>query len=350
MTKQTPFPRIAFIGTGAQGASIAADFTLAGLDVTFIDQWPAHVEAMRANGLTVNMPTRQLHTPVKALHLCEIAEIKEPFDLVFMVVKAYDTRWAAEMIKPVLAEHGFVVGLQNGMTQEAIAEIVGKHRTIGAVIEIASNMWEPGITTRQNDTDESWFALGALDPEQQPRVEEVANILRHSGTVEVVEDIHSAKWMKLVVNAAELIPSAIIDTALNDAARQPEFLEVMRKAGYEAMDAALADGATVMPIIGMPPVMSNHPERYVDEIFDEVLRTFSREDTLTTSLQDWRKGRRAEVDEVNGLVVDILEAKGEAAPMNRKVVEMAKEIEAGKRVLSPANAGELVAHYRGLVQ
>lgn len=350
MTKQTPFPRIAFIGTGAQGASIAADFTLAGLDVTFIDQWPAHVEAMRANGLTVNMPTRQLHTPVKALHLCEIAEIKEPFDLVFMVVKAYDTRWAAEMIKPVLAEDGFVVGLQNGMTQEAIAEIVGKHRTIGAVIEIASNMWEPGITTRQNDTDESWFALGALDPEQQPRVEEVANILRHSGTVEVVEDIHSAKWMKLVVNAAELIPSAIIDTALNDAARQPEFLEVMRKAGYEAMDAALADGATVMPIIGMPPVMSNHPERYVDEIFDEVLRTFSREDTLTTSLQDWRKGRRAEVDEVNGLVVDILEAKGKAAPMNRKVVEMAKEIEAGKRVLSPANAGELVAHFRGLAQ
>lgn len=350
MTKHTPFPRIAFIGTGAQGASIAADFTLAGLDVTFIDQWPAHVEAMRANGLTVNMPTRQLHTPVKALHLCEIAEIKEPFDLVFMVVKAYDTRWAAEMIKPVLAEHGFVVGLQNGMTQEAIAESVGKHRTIGAVIEIASNMWEPGITTRQNDTDESWFALGALDPEQQPRVEEVANILRHSGTVEVVEDIHSAKWMKLVVNAAELIPSAIIDTALNDAARQPEFLEVMRKAGYEAMDAALADGATVMPIIGMPPVMSNHPERFVDEIFDEVLRTFSREDTLTTSLQDWRKGRRAEVDEVNGLVVDILEAKGKAAPMNRKVVEMAKEIEAGKRVLSPANSDELVAHYRGLVQ
>ena len=350
MTKQTPFPRIAFIGTGAQGASIAADFTLAGLDVTFIDQWPAHVEAMRANGLTVNLPTRQLHTPVKALHLCEIAEIRDPFDLVFMVVKAYDTRWAAEMIKPVLAPDGFVVGLQNGMTQEAIAEIIGKHRTIGAVIEIASNMWEPGITTRQNDTDESWFALGALDSAQQHRVEYVANILRHSGTVEVVEDIHSAKWMKLVVNAAELIPSAIIDTALNDAARQPEFLEVMRQAGYEAMEAALADGATVMPIIGMPPVMSNHPERYVDEIFDEVLRTFSREDTLTTSLQDWRKGRRAEVEEVNGLVVDILEAKGKVAPMNRKVVEMAKEIEAGRRARHPDNARELVAYYRGLGQ
>ncbi len=335
-------PRIAFVGTGAQGASIAADFAVAGLDVTFIDQWPAHVEAMRANGLTVNLPERQIHTSVKAMHLCEIAEIKELFDVVFMVVKAYDTRWAAEMIKPVLAEDGFIIGLQNGMTHEDIAGIVGPERTIGAVIEIASNMWEPGITNRQNDTDESWFALGAVDPAQQHRVEDVAKLLRHSGTVEVVDDIKSAKWMKLVVNAAELIPSAIIDTALREAAEDPEFLDVMRVAGYEAMQAALADGATIMPIIGMPPTMSNDPDRYVDQIFDMVLSTFSRDDTLTCSLQDWRKGRRAEVQEVNGIVVDVLKTQGRSAPMNDLVVEMALEIEAGRRRPGLENAARLI--------
>ena len=339
-------PRIAFIGTGAQGASIAADFTLAGLDVTLIDQWPAHVEAMRANGLTVNLPERTLHTPVKALHLCEIAEIKEPFDVVFMVVKAYDTRWAAEMIKPVLAEGGFVVGLQNGMTHEDIADIVGRERTIGAVIEIASNMWKPGVTTRQNDTDESWFAMGALDPAQQPRVEAVADLLRNSGSVEVVDDIRSAKWMKLVVNAAELIPSAIIDTELNSAARAPGMLEVMRAAGYEAMQAALADEATIMPIINMPPVMSNHPERYVDQIFEHVLTTFSREDTLTTSLQDWRKGRRSEVDDVNGIVVEVLKAHGRNAPINRRVVELARQIETGQLEPKPENAALMIDTFK----
>ena len=336
-------PRIAFLGTGAQGASIAADFTRAGLDVTFIDQWPAHVEAMRANGLTVHMPTRTIHTAVTALHLCEVAEVKEPFDLVFLVVKAYDTRWATELIKPVLAPDGFIVGLQNGMTHEDIASIVGRDRTIGAVIEIASNMWTPGVTTRQNDHDESWFALGALDPAQQPQVEDVATILRHAGRVEVTDDIHSAKWMKLIVNAAELIPSAIVDTALNDAARLPGMLDLMRRAGYEAMDAALADGATIMPIIGMPPVMSNHPERYVDEIFEEVLKTFSREDTLTTSLQDWRKGRRAEIDEVNGWVVKTLAAHGKSAPVNDHVVRMAFDIEQGRRTLTEGNRDDLLA-------
>ena len=337
----TKSPRIAFLGTGAQGASIAADFALAGLDVTFIDQWPAHVEAIRANGITVNLPTRSLNVRVPALHLCQVAEIKQPFDLVFLVVKAYDTVWASHLIKPVLAKDGFIIGLQNGMTHEEIAEVVGRHRTIGAVIEIASNMWVPGVTNRQNDHDESWFALGALDPAQHHSVEAVAQILRNSGRVEVTEDIRSAKWMKLVVNAAELIPSAIIDTALNDAARAPGMLEVMREAGYEAMQAALADGATIMPIIGMPPIMSNHPERYVDQIFDEVLRTFSREDTLTTSLQDWRKGRRAEVDEVNGWVVKTLRQHGRAAPVNERVVKIAFEIESGQRAPHPENVALL---------
>ncbi len=348
----TPFktnPRIAFVGTGAQGASIAADFVVAGLDVTFIDQWPAHVEAMRANGLTVNLPERVIHTPVKAMHLCEIAEVKRPFDVIFMVVKAYDTRWAAEMIKPVLAKDGFVVGLQNGMTHEDIAEIVGPERTIGAVIEIASNMWEPGITNRQNDIDTSWFAMGAVDPTQQHRVDGIAALLRNSGTVEVVDDIHSAKWMKLIVNAAELIPSAIINRALRPAAEDKAFLEVMRLAGYEAMAAALADGATIMPIIGMPPTMSNDPDAYVDEIFDMVLSTFSADDTLTCSLQDWRKGRRAEIDEVNGLVIEKLMAAGKYAPMNAHVVEMAFQIEAGELELSEKNAAALIDTYKSLI-
>ena len=346
----TRSPRIAFLGTGAQGASIAADFALAGLDVTLIDQWPAHVEAIRENGITVNLPTRTINAKAPALHLCEVAEVKEPFDIVFLVVKAYDTRWACELIKPVLAPDGLVVGLQNGMSHKDIAAVVGRERTIGAVIQIASNMWTPGVTTRQNDHDESWFALGALTPETQQRVEGIAELLRHSGTVEVHEDIHSAKWMKLVVNAAELIPSAIINTELRGATRVSGMFEVMRAAGYEAMQAALADGATIMPIIGMPPVMSNHPDRYVDEIFEKVLTTYSEDDTLTTSLQDWRKGRRAEVDDVNGWVVETLRAQGRNAPVNQRVVEIAMEIEAGRLDLKTENAALMIEAYKAVAK
>ena len=335
-------PKIAFVGTGAQGASIGADFALAGHDVTFIEQWPAHVEAIREKGITVNLPTRTINARVPALHFCQVAEVKQKFDLIFLIVKAYDTKWVTQMIEPVLAKDGFIIGLQNGMTHLDIASIVGANRTMGAVIEIASNMWTPGVTNRQNDQEESWFALGAVDQAQQHRVEAVANRLRCSGRVEVTNDIKSCKWMKLVVNAAELIPSAILNLPLGDAARYPGFLDVMRHAGYEAMQAAQLDGASIVPIIGMPPITTNHPERYVDQIFDEVLKTFSRPDTLTCSLQDWRKGRRAEIQDVNGYAFDILRKSGVAAPINQRVIEMALEIESGMLDAKPDNAQTLI--------
>ena len=338
----TDKPRIAFVGTGAQGASIGADFALAGHDVTFIEQWPAHVEAIRANGITVNLPARTINAKVPAFHFCQVAEIKQPFDLIFLIVKSYDTTWATHMIKPILAKDGFVIGLQNGMTHVDIAAVVGAERTIGAVIEIASNMWVPGVTNRQNDHDESWFALGAVDPGQQHRVEDVAKLLRCQGRVEVTNDIKSAKWMKLVVNAAELIPSAVLNMPLGDAARFPGFLDVMRQAGYEAMRAAQLDGASIIPIIGLPPITTNDPDRYVDRIFEEVLTIFSRPDTLTCSLQDWRKGRRAEIQEVNGYAIDVLRRAGVDAPINQRVVEMAYAIENGTLEASPDNAAALI--------
>ena len=339
-------PTIAFVGTGAQGASIGADFALAGHDVTFIEQWPAHVEAIREHGIMVNLPERTINARVPAFHFCQVTEIKKKFDLIFLVVKADDTKWVTQMIEPVLAKDGCGIGLQNGMAHLDIASVVGAERTIGAVIEIASSMFEPGITTRQNNQDESWFALGAVDPSQHDRVEDVAKLLRCTGRVEVTDDIKSCKWMKLVVNAAELIPSAILDLPLGDAARFPGFLEVMRQAGYEAMRAALLDGASIVPIIGLPPITTNDPERYVDRIFDEVLQTFSRPDTLTTSLQDWRKGRRAEIQEVNGDAIDVLRKFGQEAPINQRVAYMAFEIEKGAISAGPDNAATLIEALR----
>ncbi|MGA7817534.1 ketopantoate reductase family protein [Caballeronia sp.] len=335
--------KIAILGTGAQGASIGADLVLAGLDVTFIEQWPEHVEAMRRDGITVNLPARTINARVKALHLCQVAELREKFDVVFIVTKAYDTTWSCQLIEPYVKPDGLVVGLQNGMSIDAIASVVGVNQTVGAVIEIASNMFIPGITNRQNDHDTSWFAVGGFDESTKDRAESIAQILRHTGTVEVTSDIRSSKWMKLVVNAAELVPSAILNLPLNTAARVPGMLDFMRQAGYEAIHAAVASGSRIVPIFGMPDVDPSRPEKVVDDLFDEVLTTFSMEDTLTTTLQDWRKGRRGETDDVNGYVVRWLEKVGKSAPVNQRVVEVAHQIELGKLQADPSNIKLLLA-------
>jgi 2-dehydropantoate 2-reductase len=112
------------------------------------------------------------------------------------------------------------------------------------------------------------------------------------------------------------------------------------------MQAALLDGASIIPIIGLPPITTNDPERYVDRIFDEVLQTFSRPDTLTCSLQDWRKGRRAEIQEVNGFAVDVLRQHGRGAQINERIIEMAFEIENGTLTADPRNAAPLIENLR----
>jgi 2-dehydropantoate 2-reductase len=335
--------KIAIIGAGANGAPIGADMVRAGLDVTLIEQWPAHVEAMRANGIRVQMPKETQVTPVRVLHLCEVAAQTETFDVVFVVVKAYDTRWACELIKPLLHARSLVVGLQNGMTLDDVASVVGPERTLGAVIEIASGMFEPGVVIRQTPPSGTWFGVGAYDETTKGREAEVVELLSHAGAAEVRDDIRSAKWMKLVANASEFLVSSILNLPLADAIKVPGIREVMMASGKEAVRTALALGHQLVPIMGNSRVEVNDPDAYATALLDQVLSGWTLPDTLVTVLQDWRKGRRGEIDDINGLVVREQEKLGGAAPVNARLVEMAHRVERGELKADPANVGLLVS-------
>lgn len=323
-------PRIAVLGTGANGAGIAADLVRAGHDVTLVDQWPENVTAIRAHGVRVEMPDDRHTTAVRVLHLCEVATLRERFDLVFLLVKAYDTRWACELIKPYLAEDGVVVGLQNGMSVDDLVEVVGAERSLGAVIEVTAAMYEPGLVERHTPPSGSWFALGGIHPAAQAQAVEVASILGAAGAVEVVEHIRSSKWMKLSVNAAELVPSAILDLPLLDARVLPGMHDFMLAAGQEAVRTAVALGHGVVPIFGLSDVDPEKPEAFLDTMLDTVYEKWSLPQTRTTVLQDWMKGRRSEANEINGLVVREQRLLGGSAPANAVTLDIALEIERGE--------------------
>jgi 2-dehydropantoate 2-reductase len=326
--------RIAVVGTGANGAAIAADLTRAGLDVTLIEQWPAHVEAMRANGVRVELPDTSVTTQVDAYHLCDVATMREPFDLVLVAMKAYDTRWACELIKPLLTPDSLVVGVQNGMTIDDMADIVGARRTVGCVIEVAANMFEPGVIHQQAPI---WFAVGAFEQGTQGRIGEVEQVMKAAGTVSVTDDIRSAKWMKLVANASELVPSAILNLPLAEAIAVPGMRDFMLKAGQEAGRTAVALGHRLMPIFGVAGVKDATPEEYAEDLLNGVLADYTLPDTRTTVLQDWMKGRRAEAAEINGVVVEAQRALGGTAPANERIVDMAHRIEQGTLSADPSN-------------
>jgi len=336
-------PRGLFVG--ANGASIGADFVQAGYDVTYIEQWPDHVEAMNRNGVTVNMPDQTVVTKVVAKHLCQVAELTDKFDLVFMLVKAYDTRWAAELIKPVLAENALVVGLQNGMSIDDLVDILGAERVMGAVIECCSNMFEPGVCNRETPPSGSWFALGGLTPSTQARADDVAEVLRHAGTVEVYDDIRSAKWMKLVANASELVPSALLNQPLHEVVQDPEMVDYMKACAKEALAVCIGSGSKIVPIFGLKEAQQD-PDLYAVELFDQVIAHFTFPNTLTTVLQDWRKGRRAEIHEINGLVVREGARLGIPTPANSITLDIASRIEVGELEAGADNRALILENYR----
>ena len=335
--------KVAVVGTGANGASIGADLTRAGEDVVFVEQWPAHVEAMRANGVTINQPDRSVTTDVRTLHLCEVATLREQFDIVLLLVKAYDTRWAAHLIAPYLRRDGLMAGVQNGMTTQVVADVVGAERTIGTVIEITSSLTVPGVVDRHSGPDRSWFAVGGIHPATRGREEEVASLLRHSGVVQIVDDIEATKWMKLVSNATTLATTAILGLPMVEAAAVPAMRDVMLRSGQEALDATVGLGNPILPLFGLSPEDVAHPEAVVETLLDTLLNGFVLPHSTTTILQDWTKGRRSEADDINGHVVRTLQELGRPAPVNAAVVALACAIEDGSLQPSPSLLDELAA-------
>jgi 2-dehydropantoate 2-reductase len=335
--------RIAVVGTGAVGGSVAADLVRAGLDATLIDQWPDHVTAMNAHGLTVHLPTETQVTPVRALHVCQVAEVREPFDIVLTAVKSYDTRWVAELMRPLLKPDSVFVGLQNGMTIDDCAEIVGPERTIGCVLGIAANMREPGVITRQVAPADTWFSVGTLDGQPTERLDQVAAVLAHAAVTEVTDDIRSAKWMKLIANIPEMLPSGLLGVPLLEAAHMPGIRPVMDAMSREAYALAIDLGITMLPSLGIAAEDVPNSDQYSLDLLDRVLSHFSRPDTRVAVLQDWEKGRRAELDAFSGYIVATSAARGERAPVNEAVLRLAEQVERRELVPSPENAAQLIA-------
>ena len=320
--------KIAVLGTGANGSCAAADLTKAGLDVTLIDQWPAHIEAMRRDGLRVVMRDDEFQVPVDAHHLCDVCTLNRTFDIVFLMFKAYDTRWAAEFIKPYLAEDGLLIGIQNAMTAGDIAEIVGVERTLGCVIELSSELFTPGVVQRNTPPARTWFGIGSLDPVTDHRLAEVQEILSHVGKVALTPNILSAKWMKLVVNTMCLAPNAILGTQIN-AAHMPGLRELVLEAGAEALEAGQHLGFKVEPIFGLTPDDVAGSNQIHEKLLDKIYRDIGP-GARDAIFQDFLKGRHSEVDLINGAVVSERAKRGLPSPANAAIAEIGRRIEAGE--------------------
>jgi 2-dehydropantoate 2-reductase len=337
--------KMAVLGTGAIGSSVGADLTKAGYDVMLIDQWPAHVEAMKANGLRVTMTDEDLHTPVNAIHICELATLTDPFDIIFLTAKSYDSCWMTELIKPYLKPDGVLVSLQNSLNDELIAPIIGPTRDVGCVVELSpiigptrdvgcvvelsAEVFQPAKVKRNTTHTGTWFAVGELHGRITPRAEKLARILSCVGKTDLTTNIWGAKWTKLIANAMLQAPIGILGLYEKEATDIPEVFDFCIQLGREAMAVGTTLGYTIEAIYGLS---ADEFMGSTDAVLKKNLRTLVShmgKEARNSVLQDHLKRRYSEVDQLNGLVVKKGKEAGVPTPLNEAITALTQQIQKG---------------------
>src|SRR5262249_35397128 len=236
--------RMGRIGAGAIGSVVGGLLTRAGHDVTLIDQWPEHVEAMKQRGLRLSGTCGEHVVAVKALHIHEAQSIEAPFDTVFIAVKSYDTDWAVHLGLSYLAQpDGVLVDFQNGINDERLAALAGPQRRLGRVSTLGAGMYEPGHAMR-TDSGAIGFKVGEHDGSESPRAREIARILGDVAPAKVTTNLWGERWSKLTVNCMANPIAGLSGLGSAEVRSEPlprriaihiaaEVIQVGRGAGYE---------------------------------------------------------------------------------------------------------------------
>ena len=181
--------RIGILGAGGIGGVIGGYLARAGRDVTLIDMWPANVDYIKANGITVTAMDEEFTARTTALHLGDVAAVRPVFDVVILAVKSYDTSWATSFVKPYLAPGGFIASTQNGINEDAVAAVVGWSRVVGCVVIMGAAVYEPGRPQRLSPSDRPAFVLGEPSGVITPRIEQLAETLSAIGPAKTTTNL-----------------------------------------------------------------------------------------------------------------------------------------------------------------
>jgi 2-dehydropantoate 2-reductase len=336
--------RIAVVGVGAVGGYTGAHMVRAGEDVTFIDMWPAHVEEMKKNGLRITHHEGEEPFTVKAraLHLTEAQHLAKeaPIDIAFVCTKSYDTQWAAMMIRQYLAPGGHVVSLQNCMNEETIAGVVGWGKTMGCIASnISVGLVEPGHVHRggvKGGAAHTVYRTGEVHGAITERAHEVCRLVSYADSAKVTDNLWGERWSKLVANTMANGVSACTGLSGAQIAQNEAIRHFQARLGSEAIRIGEARGYRLEEIDHLPPetiARAGEGDAAALKIYDD--RRLSRvgrgsPDQRPSMGQDMAKGRRTEIEYLNGFVVREGEQVGIPARANERLVDIVKKVERGE--------------------
>jgi 2-dehydropantoate 2-reductase len=337
--------RIAIVGTGAVGGYAGAHMAQAGEDVTFVDFWPENVETIRAKGLRIShlRDVPEFTTAARALHVTELQHLskEKPIDIAFVCTKSYDTAWATMMIRQYLAPGGFVVSLQNCMNEETIAGVVGWGKTLGSIASsITVELCEPGHVRRaggKHGAAHTVFRVGEVHGLVTDRAKDVCRLVALADSAKVTGNLWGERWSKLVINAMGNGVSACTGLISRDVLLDDGLRHFTARLGSEAIRVGQALGYQLEEVLHIDPEIiacagEGDPDaraKYDAHRLAEARKAGGGAHRPSMG-QDMVKGRRTEIEFLNGFIVGKGKEVGVSTPANAALTDIVKRVETGE--------------------
>jgi 2-dehydropantoate 2-reductase len=323
--------RIAVLGAGAVGGTLAALLARAGHDVE-VTARGENLAAIRRDGIRLEGGWGSYRATVAAAPTIDAVP-----ELAILATKAHDAAAALDANAAALTGVPLLV-VQNGLGGLRVAaEHAPSSPVLGGLALFAASYVEPGHVLV---TGENPLVIGAPAETPQAVLDRVATVLGGALPVEVTRDIRGAQWTKLLINHVNALP-AITGLSVQDVVADDGLRAVMTASMRESARVARAIGVRfgsmqgvpgrVLELIGVVPL-------WAGAAFPRLLaRRMGSVPNPGSTLQSIRRGQPTEIDFLNGAVVEAAREHGLPAPVNTAIVDMVHEVERTGAFLTPSD-------------
>ncbi|MCQ2483736.1 MAG: 2-dehydropantoate 2-reductase [Clostridia bacterium] len=321
--------KTAIYGAGSLGTVLGAYISKAGGQVDLITRNKDHVDAMNKDGAHI-IGTVDF---VAKVHALTPDQLTEKYDLIILMTKQLDNKNVLENLKKNMAEGCIVCTMQNGLPELSVSEVVGEDYTMGCSVAWGATLHGHGVSELTSEPDSMTFGLGRMNGKVDDKLMEVKKILELMCPVEVEENFMGVRWSKLLINSAFSGMSAVMGGTFGDAAERKDSRVCCQNIIKEVIDVCNAAGIKIEPVQGKDIVKllyykGNGIKKKISNFLIPIC--IKKHRLLKASmLQDLEKGRKCEIDAINGVVCAYGRKYGVPTPYNDKVCEIVHGIENG---------------------
>jgi 2-dehydropantoate 2-reductase len=303
MTQPNSSPRVAVIGAGAVGGYFGGMLARAGEPVVMVGRAP-FVETVKKDGLVLD--TVKFKETVRVEATTELAAARGA-DIVLFCVKTTDTAETSRALVPLLSADAIVVSMQNGVDNVEQIRNASGIEALGAVVYVAASVTQPGTVKHVGRGD---LVVGP----RNARTERVSALFERAGVpCRISDNIEGDLWTKLVWNCALNAVSALGRAKYGQITASNDARKVVEDAVYEVL--AVAHAANIHP-----PGLED-PKAALAGAW-KIAAQMS--EALSSTGQDMNRGKRTEIESLNGYISRRGAQLGVPTPVNHTLYTLVK--------------------------